>query len=455
MTLRQILFGSLAVAMIVIAFPVTWLGIQAGRPTQEDLHTPRALPVNTMKAEAVSSFLTLRGYTGTIVAARESQVAFQRAGKVIEVLVDQGDRIEAGQELARLDQRHLRAQERQLQANLREANAHLEELMAGPRKEQIAAAEAEVRNLVAQKELQELNMKRRETLLKTSAIVQEEYDSARFGLDAVTASLDVAQQQLNELRAGTRSEQVAAAQAAVEQLEASLAGTGYDLEDCSLQAPFAGTVAERFIDEGAVITPQSAVARIVEDSRLEAWVGLPVETAMHLAIGQSVTLRAAQGQVPGTVQAVLPDLDMATRTRRVVVAIQENSQLLPGQIVRLEVPEETAVAGIRLPTSALISASRGLWSCYAVVTDDEGQHRVQRRDVEVLHTSGEQVVVRGTLQAGESIVAAGTHRLTHGQLVEVVSTPMEEQEVVRGESRDEPPKALSSTAGPLSIRERG
>jgi multidrug efflux pump subunit AcrA (membrane-fusion protein) len=455
MALRRAIPGVLALVAAAVALPAMLLGIQAGSDERQELSKPRALPVNTVPAEAVSSFQTLRGYTGTIVAARESELAFERAGKVIEVLVDQGEPVEAGQELAHLDTRHLLAQQRQLEANRREASAQLDELIAGPRKEQIAAAEAEVRNLVAQKQLQELNMKRRESLLETSAIVQEEYDSARFGLDAITARLDVAQQQLNELQSGTRPEQIAAARAAVDQLEASLASIQHDLEDSILQAPFAGTVAERFIDEGAVITPQSVVARIVEDSQLEAWVGLPVATAQHLAVGQPVTLRSALGHVPGAVKAVLPELDMATRTRRVVVDVQQNADLLPGQIVRLEVPEETAVAGIRLPTSALISARRGLWSCYAVVSDEDGQRRVQRRDVEVLHTSGEQVVVRGTLLAGEPIVADGTHRVAHGQLVEIVSTPTEEQEIVRGDPNEGVRETYSSAAFPLPTGGRG
>ncbi len=115
---------------------------------------PRALPVSTVEAELVSSFRTLREYTGKIVAARESQVAFERSGKVLEVFVDQGWQVQAGQELARLDTRHLLVEQRRLEASLREATAGVEELVAGPRIEQIEAAQAEVRNLSAQQQLQ-------------------------------------------------------------------------------------------------------------------------------------------------------------------------------------------------------------------------------------------------------------------------------------------------------------
>jgi len=455
MSSRQAAFGIGVLVVATLTIPTIWLARRAVGKNQHEQTLPRPLPVHTVRAEAVSSFRTARDYTGTIVAARESAVAFERAGKVIKIVVDQGERVEAGQELARLDERHLLADRRRLEANLQEATARLDELIAGPRKEQIAAAEADVRNLVAQKQLQELNLKRRESLLKTSAIVQEEYDSARFGLDALTSQLDAAQQQLNELKAGTRPEQIAAARAAVAQLEASIAANEHDLEDCVLHAPFAGTVAERFIDEGAVITPQSPVARIVEDSQLEAWVGLPVETAQRLSLDQPVTLLSASGQIVGTVKAVLPELDVATRTRRVVVNVPDSTDLLPGQIVRLEVSEETTATGIRLPTSALVSASRGLWSCYAVVPDDAGQQRVERRDVEVLHTSGEDVIVRGTVEPGEAIVASGAHRVAHGQLVKVVTAPAKEREIGQGKFSCETSQTFSWAARTVSIEGRG
>jgi multidrug efflux pump subunit AcrA (membrane-fusion protein) len=409
-----------------------------------DQAPPRALPVSTVRCSAIFSFRTMRRYTGRIAPARDSQLAFERAGKVVAVLVDQGDRVEAGQEMARLDTRHLLTEKRRLEASLSEASARLEELVAGPREEQIAAAEAEVRSLFAQLRLQELNVQRRVTLLKSNAISQEEYDTARFGMEANSAGLDAAQQRLNELRAGTRPEQIAAAKAALEQLEASLAGIGHDLEDCELKAPFAGTVADRFIDEGAVITPQTAVARVVEDASLEAWVGLPAEAARQISTGQAVTVRAANQRVRGVAIAVLPELDLATRTRRVVVRVDEDAALLPGQVVRLEVPEEIATSGFRLPASALVSASRGLWSCYAVVSDDNGALRAERRDVEVLHTSGEEVVVRGTLQDGEAIVAGGTHRVAHGQLVRVV--PASQEEAVSANRPEEGPRPAMTTA---------
>jgi multidrug efflux pump subunit AcrA (membrane-fusion protein) len=323
----------------------------------------------------------------------------------------------------------LLAQRKQLEAQLCAAEAQLAERVAGPRVEQIAAADAQVRDLAAQQQLQRLNTERRESLLGKNAIAREEYDIARFGLEAVSARLDAARQHLSELQAGVRAEQIAAARAAVDELKAALENLEHDLDDCLLKAPFAGAVAERYVDEGVVITPQTPIVRITENRLLEAWIGLPVKAASQLKVGQVVALRCQGEHFEGTVRAVLPDLDATTQTRGVVVALPEHTPLAAGQVARLGVPEHVHATCYSLPVTALTGASRGLWSCFAVVNDNDGAARLERRDVEVLHTTGEHAWVRGTLRDGDSIVASGTHRVAQGQLVQVVPADGERQKI--------------------------
>lgn len=388
-------------------------------PSPSDASRP--LPVTTLTARPLDSYEVEREFTGRLVAARSSQLAFERMGRVVEVIFDVGDEIAAGQVIAKLDTRHLVARRRQLDAQMRQAVARLDELVAGPRAEQIAAAEAEVRSLSAQARLQQLNVDRRQELRRSGAVAQEEFDSARFGLESISAQLDVARERLKELQTGSRPEQIAAARAEVEQLEASLEMVDHDLEDCRLEAPYAGTIAERFVDEGVVITPQTPIVQLIEQGRLEAWIGLPAEQAATLLEGQQVSLRCQNKDLTGTVEGVLPNLDQATRTRQIVVTLPQSTSFVAGQLVRLTIREQIPTECFALPTTALIGGSRGLWSCFAVATDPEGDLRVERRDVEVLHTTGEFAMVRGTLRDGESIVADGVHRIAAGQRVHMVA----------------------------------
>jgi hypothetical protein len=90
----------------------------------------------------------------------------------------------------------------------------------------------------------------------------------------------------------------------------------------------------------------------------------------------------------------------------------------------LELEETVETDGFWLPSTALTQAERGLWSAF--VGEEErssdgspqtGLFRVARRDLEVLHTESDRVLVRGTLHAGEPVITGGTHRVVPGQVV--------------------------------------
>jgi hypothetical protein len=87
-----------------------------------------------------------------------------------------------------------------------------------------------------------------------------------------------------------------------------------------------------------------------------------------------------------------------------------------GEIARLRVSQTEQMQGFWLPTTALSRGERGLWSCFAIVRDGDA-YRVEKRDVEVLYTEGDRVLVRGTISANEDVVSSGTQRLVNGQIV--------------------------------------
>ena len=162
------------------------------------------LTVNTLTVEAVASYEVAREYSGELAAQRSSDLGFERPGTVVSVLVDEGDRVVAGQPLARLDVQNLDVQRQQLLAQRQEANAQLQELQAGPRSQDIAAAEAAVGDLQQQLELARLQRDRRADLYTEGAISREELDQQSFNTSALENRLAQAQSQLDELRAGTR-----------------------------------------------------------------------------------------------------------------------------------------------------------------------------------------------------------------------------------------------------------
>lgn len=419
LTKRQKLTKRITRAFVALIF----VGVVAGAiyaqtlvPTDAVPETPAAanvLPVTTIKAERVDSYARQRSYTGLLREARRSQLSFQRGGELLQLSVDEGQYVEVGQELGRLDDRHIRARRAQVEAQVAEAKAILEELVAGPRKETIAAKRAELRAQQAQRQILASNLKRRERLLQSTAVSREEYETFKFDYEAALAREDVIQRQLDEMLAGTRVEQIAAQRARLAQLDAQLTDIAHDLQDTQLVAPFAGRVAKRFVDEGTVIAAGTPIVEVIDDTHVEAWIGLPPSAALEMEVGQQHELLIDGETVTAVVKSRAPDVQQTSRTRNVILRLDADGQhVLPGQVVRLAVSEQVDQPGYWVPTTALTRGTRGLWSLYVV----EG-NVVARRDVELLDTVGTDSFVRGTLQPGDEVIASGTHRVVLGQRV--------------------------------------
>ncbi|MEM7796789.1 MAG: HlyD family efflux transporter periplasmic adaptor subunit [Cyanobacteria bacterium P01_C01_bin.118] len=382
----------------------------------------RVLPVETLTVTPVDNYSVSRTYTGEIASLRASELGFERSGQLVEVLVSEGDLVEAGMPLARLDIRNLQTQRQQLLAERARANAQLMELEAGARSEDIAAAAAAVRDLEEQLRLQEVQRIRRESLYTQGAISREELDEFSFGEGSIQARLDQSRSQLEELQNGTRPEQIMAQQALVRQLDAGIADVDVTIAKSTMQAPFAGVIATKQVDEGTVVGSGQSVIRLLESATPEARVGMPIDAIEQLSIGDEKTVFLGERPYAATVSSILPEVDAQTRTQTAVLALESAaaSQANSGQTVRVSLDETIPTEGIWLPTEALTQGIRGLWTCYVLVPDENSeaeQYTVQPQSVEILYQDSDRVLVRGTLQPDDMVVASGPHRLVPGQLV--------------------------------------
>ncbi|MEM8810726.1 MAG: efflux RND transporter periplasmic adaptor subunit [Cyanobacteria bacterium P01_G01_bin.38] len=413
-------YGLLLVLLIV--GPVFAIARAKGTDAPETV-APQILPVKTQTLESATDYRISRTYTGEIVARRSSDLGFEQAGTLVEILVDEGDWIDAGDPIARLDIRSLQAQRQQIEAQRRQALARFQELQQGPRVEDIAAAQAAVQDLQAQVELARLQQQRRENLYAQGAISREELDERAFSADALANRLQQAQSQLDELQAGTRVEQVTAQDAQVEQLDATLKSIDVSLSKSTIYAPFSGRVSKRLVDEGVVIGSGQTVLRLVEGSALEARIGIPANVANRLTLDSAQSIEVNSRTYPATVTALLPELDSTSQTVTVVLTLENDATPTIGATARLVLEETQPESGYWLPTNALVEGERGLWTAYVLdevedsTTPTEDTHEVARRDVEVLYTEGDRIFVRGMLQPGETVITSGIHRIVPGQLV--------------------------------------
>ncbi|MEM7580768.1 MAG: efflux RND transporter periplasmic adaptor subunit, partial [Cyanobacteria bacterium P01_A01_bin.80] len=317
------------------------------------------LPVKTTEIQLAKNYQTAQSYTGEVVANRTSEVGFEGGGKLVEILVDEGDRVSKGKVLAKLDTANLEAQRRSLVAQKAQAEARLVELKNGARREQISAAKASVRDLEKQLKLERIKRDRRKFLYEEGAISKEQFDEFAFNSQALAERLNNARSSLEELQNGTRYEQKAAQQAVVDQLSAEVTNLDITIAKSTLKAPFSGTVGQRSVDEGTVVNAGTSIIRLVEDSNPEVKIGVPINVARKLVSGSQKELEIGGKNYSARVKSILPEVDAATRTRTVILRLQSSARVSPREIARFKITQNVAIEGYWLPITALVKGERG------------------------------------------------------------------------------------------------
>lgn len=422
MTKRQIYVAVSIAAAIAGIFIIQHFGFLSALREVKASEGPvvrEPMPVNVKPIEQVGSVQEARKYTGTIRAKQRSDLGFELSGTIVNILVEEGDSVSEGDELAKLDTATLVARKNAIQANLAQAKSILNELEAGPRKESIDAARANAAAAESQLNVAKLNLERRERLIRENAISKEEYDQALFGYRTAKSTFDSANEVLNELIAGTRKEKINAQMSTVAQLEASVQEIDVSLAKSSLVAPFSGVVTKRYFDPGAVAQASQPIIKLVQQDKLEAWIGLPVESASVLRVNDQAKIWVGDQSYVARVAAKIKELDRATRTQTLVFELEPDAanSVVSGQLCEIEIVKELPISGFWVPTKSLAKGVRGLWSVM-VVTEEEGEYRARKRDIEIINTQDSRVLTRGTVQSGDMVVIDGLHRIADGQLVE-------------------------------------
>ncbi len=240
----------------------------------------RRLILPVVLIAGVFVWLVLRGgrdeahvYSGTI-EARDARVGSLVGGRVIEVLVEEGDSVQAGEVLVRLEGDLLMAQLGEQEARVAQAKAALDRVVSGPRREQIERARIEWDR--AEKE-----RKRLESLRAQSLTSDEAYDAA-------AAAAQSAFQAYKELRTGSRSEDEQEARAAWEEAQNRLAYLHRQLAETEVRSPTRGVVQTIDLRPGDIVPADQGIVAILAPNELWVRVFVPETRLGRVRVGQPV-----------------------------------------------------------------------------------------------------------------------------------------------------------------------
>jgi HlyD family secretion protein len=193
------------------------------------------------------------------VEVRQVNLGFKVAGRIQTLKVDEGDGIAEGQVLAQLEKVYFEDSIAQLTAQRDQAKANLAKMVAGNRPEDIAQAEANVKEKEATLANAKVTFDRADQLLKGAVGTRKAYDDSQAALREADARLNVAREALRLMRAGFRVEDIDAARAQLADREAALQVAQRQLTDSDLIAPSGGVVLSRVREVGAIVAAGETV----------------------------------------------------------------------------------------------------------------------------------------------------------------------------------------------------
>lgn len=321
------------------------------------------VPVSVRPITLQQGYDVERRFVGQIESQQEAVLSFELTGKLMTILVDEGDAVEEGQEIAQLDT----------------------DLLLADRNRLLASREA----LSAQLVFAERQVARNEKLSETGFASAQRLDQAIANRDEL--------------------------QARIAETDAALMTVEIRIRKSRLRAPFAGRVAERVVDGGETLAPGQRVLRLVDDSATKVRVGVPLDTNLD-QLNEAEVLIGTQ-RFPASLESIRPDIDPVTRTRTAILSVENVTGMALGRTATVILKDQIAADGAWVPMDAVKEGRGSVWTVLVV----DGENTVRNAAVEILHAETDQLYVRGSFEAGAQMIETGPQRVTPGQTVRVMT----------------------------------
>jgi RND family efflux transporter MFP subunit len=350
-----------------------------------------AASISVAPAEPASFTETIL-VTGSLIARQEVLVSPQIDNyRIVEIAAEEGDRVKAGQVLARLADDTLKAQLAQLQAALLKADAN------------IAQARSRITEAEANKAQAEAAFARTQELMRSGTTSQSVFDERQAAARTSAAAVTLAQDGLRV----TEAEKA--------QIEAQIRESELRLGFTEIKAPDAGIISRRTARVGALATAVAdPLFRIVAKGEIELDAEISEIYLPRLSVGMPARIEVA-GLKPreGKVRLISPEVDRATRLGRVRIFIGDDPQLRVGTFARGMI-DTASSNGLGVPMTAVLTRDDG--AVVQVVKDG----KVETRKVSVGMASGGKVEIIDGLTEGELVVLRSGTLLREGDLVRPV-----------------------------------
>lgn len=339
---------------------------------------------------------------GTLTADEESQVTSVVAGRVMEVLVERGATVAAGDAIVRLRDVDFRNNARAARAAVSQAEANL----GMGRGDSIPAPEdtPAVQLAATERELARNSFRRAESLHRSGAMSGEAFEQAQ-------ARLTNAESRYRQAINGAR-----AAGASLSSARAQLSTANTQIAESTVRAPFAGEIAIRNVSVGEYVSPQTSLVTLVRTNPLRIVIQVPQQNLLDVQPGQ--TVRLAVDAVPdrtfeGTIRYVSAAVDESTRGLAVEAVVPNTDNLLrPGLFASARIETERSHEVTLVPLTSVLTEA-GVSRAFVIRGG-----AIEERVLAIAERRDEQAVVTSGLEPGDVVALGNLEALADGLSVE-------------------------------------
>jgi HlyD family secretion protein len=419
---RYILIG----IAVVVLLGIVALGYRALSSSMPEVEVVRAAAQTSGSDAAGATVLSATGY---IVAHHKIEANSKVTGRVAWIGVEKGDQVKEGQVLVRLEDQEFRAQYEQAVGAAESARAQLQQLENGSRPQEIQQTEHNLSEARATAANDKISLERIKKLFDEGVMSKQ-------ALDDATAKYESSQQRVNSLeqsyqltKIGPRAEEIARAKGAMMQAEGQAGYAKSQLDATVIRAPISGTILERSVEKGELLTGQfaSAARPVFSMADLkDLQVELDIAQADFARLGPKqkaiVTVDAFPDRVyHGVIAEISPEANRQKATVQVKVQIQD-----PDEYLR---PEMNATAKFIADAPAQRSNSSrpaGVFVPSTAMRDRDGKKivyiayngRVVTRDIRVVSQRADGALVDG-LVGGENVITSAPATLKDGDKIKI------------------------------------
>jgi len=426
--LRRISKGIRLVSVIVAGCCLLPLGAcdfagQVGGQAPRDTTAPQLPAVDVAIAKPETSPSASVEYTGTTAPMQAVAVRARIEGKLLDLAVNVGDAVRAGQVIAQLDDTTPATALLQSEAEVSARQAEVAQAYAN-----ISVASARLSEAQLQLQQAEAESRRLQLLAKEGAVPTKSAEDAQIAVRSAEQSLRALQAQVSAQRQAVQSaeERVRSQQALVLQAQERFSYT-------TVTAPIDGLVLERVTEPGNLLFAGNEIIRLGDLSQIKVMVMVSELEISQVRSASPVQVRfdaIPNRSFTGRVSRISPSADPVSRQIPVEITIDNSDRLIgSGQLARVRLAGKQQEQIISIPTSALTgrrqrdeAKSEGRQERTAtlfVVVKEGGNTIVRSRKVQIGDRRDGKVVILSGLEAGERYVARSGGRLKEGDQVRV------------------------------------